>query len=146
MSTMPALSSSLDQIRENFDFLPDWMDRYRYLIELGGALPPLADGERCAETKVDGCMSQVWMVVDAEVGPNARLHFRADSDAHIVKGLIAILLALFSGRPASEILQLDPSSVFEELGLGQHLSLGRRNGLESMVRRVKSLARAAGAS
>lgn len=134
-------ATTLDQIQENFDILEDWPDRYGYIIELGKQLPDFPKELQTKENKVDGCMSQVWLVPRLlSPGPPARFIFLADSDAHIVKGLIAILLAMFSGRNAQEILDYDPMPVFEKLGLSQHLSVGRRNGVESMIKRIKMLA------
>lgn len=130
----------LDEILEAFELLDDWHERYRYLIELGKDLPELSEAEHSAENKVDGCMSQVWMVADRTDDEPPRLLLRADSDAFIVKGLIAVVIAMFSHKTGDEIAATDPKEVFEELGLAGNLSMGRRNGLESMVKRVKALA------
>lgn len=130
----------LEEIRDTFDLLDDWNEKYRYLIELGRELPELTEEEHSKENKVEGCMSQVWMVADTSGEDPPRMILRADSDAFIVKGLIAIVLALFSHRTAEEVAAVDPKVTFEELGLAGHLSMGRRNGLESMVKRVKRLA------
>jgi cysteine desulfuration protein SufE len=130
----------IDEILEAFELLEDWNERYRYLIELGKSLPALRPEEHSKEHKVDGCMSQVWLVADRTEGSPPRLVLRADSDAFIVKGLIAVVLALFSHRTAAEIRETDPEAAFAQLGLAGHLSMGRRNGLESMVKRVKALA------
>ena len=128
----------IQEIIDNFSFLDDWEDRYRYLIELGRDLTPLGDSERTDETKVRGCASQVWLVSSAdEKGPAAHLSIKGDSDAHIVKGLIAVLLSLYSGKTAAEILAEDEKSVFVQLGLNDHLTPQRSNGLASMVMRVK---------
>jgi cysteine desulfuration protein SufE len=135
----------LDELVDNFELLDDWSERYRYIIELGRRLPPMDDALKTAESKVDGCMSQVWLVGRREADTGA-LQFVADSDAHIVRGLIAILLVLFSGKSAEEILAIDPAVMFTRLGLDTHLSPGRSNGLMSMVRRVKTLAAHEGAS
>ena len=126
-------------IAENLSFLEDWEDRYRYIIELGQALPPLADAEKNAVTKVQGCVSQVWLVTE-RVGD--LLSYRGESDAAIVRGLAAILIALYSGRPAKEIAQIDAIAIFDELGLREHLSTQRSNGLVAMVNRIRSEARA----
>jgi cysteine desulfuration protein SufE len=137
---------TLDAIRSDFAFLDDWEDRYRYVIELGRALPPLPDELRAAENKVQGCTSQVWLVSHAEPAPDSaspRLTFQGDSDAHIVKGLIAILFAMFDGQPADAILARDAQAVFAELGLKDHLSPQRSNGLASMVARIRFDARTA---
>ncbi len=132
---------SLPELLENFEFLDDWMERYRYIIELGKRLPEMPEAQRTAENKVLGCQSQVWLVV-AESDDPERIVFEADSDAHIVRGLVAILLVMFSGKTRAEILALDPRPTFAELGLDQHLSQGRSNGLLSMVGRIKALAAA----
>ena len=141
---MSALST-IDEITENFSFLEDWDDRYRYVIELGRGLEPLADAAHTEANKVQGCASQVWLQTtvrpDGEAGPV--LTFVGDSDAHIVKGLIAILLALYSGRPAGEILRLDAIALFDRLALREHLTPQRSNGFRSMVERIRSEARGA---
>ncbi len=131
---------ALDDIVEAFELLDDWNERYRYLIELGKELPPMTDGERTGEHKVDGCMSQVWMVAERTDEAPPRFVVRGDSDAFIVKGLIAVVLAIYSHRTAEEIAATEAGPIFEQLGLAGHLSMGRRNGLESMVKRVKRLA------
>ncbi len=133
-----------EEVVDNFSFLDDWEDRYRYLIELGRGLAPLDDGERTPSTKVRGCASQVWLISHAKGrGPDAILDFRGDSDAHIVRGLIAVLFVLYSGRTAREILSTDEKAVFAKLGLNDHLTPQRSNGLASMVARIKSDALAA---
>jgi cysteine desulfuration protein SufE len=141
---MPALPT-IDEITENFSFLEDWDDRYRYVIELGRGLDPLPDGARTEANKVQGCASQVWLQTtvrpNGEAGP--LLTFVGDSDAHIVKGLIAILFALYSGRPAREIVGLDAIGLFDRLALREHLTPQRSNGFRSMVERIRSEARGA---
>ncbi len=127
------------EIAENLSFLEDWEDRYRYLIELGQALPPLEPDERNATNKVHGCASQVWLVSE-RIGD--LLRYRGESDALIVKGLVAVLIALYSGRPAREIAETDAIAVLDELGLREHLSTQRSNGLIAMVNRIRSEARA----
>lgn len=129
---------NLDTILEDFEFLEDWDDRYKYLIELGNGLEPLADDEKTPASKVQGCVSQVWIVTDAGDGADPVLTFRGDSDAHIVRGLIAITLALFSGRRASEITATDEREVFDQLKLSEHITPQRSNGLRSMVARIKA--------
>lgn len=130
-------------IAENLSFLDDWEDRYRYLIELGQALPKLAEAERNPDNKVNGCMSQVWLVAEpAPVGGAPGLRFRGESDAMIVQGLVAVLLALYSDRPASEIANTDAIALFDELGLREHLTTQRSNGLVAMVNRIRNQARA----
>lgn len=126
-------------IAENLSFLDDWEDRYRYIIELGQALPPLAEAEKSAENKVHGCVSQVWLVSQRD---GARLSYRGESDAMIVRGLVAILVALYSGRPAAEIAQTDAIAIFDELGLREHLTTQRSNGLVAMVNRIRGEAKA----
>ena len=137
----------IEDIVDNFGVLDDWEDRYRYLIELGRGLTPLEDAERTPETKVRGCASQVWLVSKVSGrGPEATLEFRGESDAHIVRGLIAVLLALYSGRKAREILAADEKAVLAQLGLNEHLTPQRSNGLASMVARIKSDAQATSAA
>jgi cysteine desulfuration protein SufE len=129
----------IEEIVDNFGVLDDWEDRYRYLIELGRTLSPLADSERAPDTKVRGCASQVWLVSKRSGnGPDTVLEFRGDSDAHIVRGLIAVLFALYSGKKAKDILSTDEKAVFAELGLMDHLTPQRSNGLASMVARIKT--------
>lgn len=136
--------ADIAEIEANFELLEDWEDRYRYLIELGQELPPLKSEERTPETKVRGCASQVWLISEmVEGGSNPVLRFRGESDAHIVKGLIAVLLALYSGRRASEIVATDAQEVFTRLGLHEHLSPQRSNGFSAMVARIRSDAEAA---
>jgi cysteine desulfuration protein SufE len=137
---------NVDELVENFGQLGPWEERYRYLIELGRKLPPLAEAEHTEANKVRGCMSQVWLTSQANPGPPLRLEFRGDSDAHIVKGLIALLFKLYSGRTPEEILALDVKSVFERLGLESHITMNRRNGFYSMVERIRALAENAAAT
>ncbi len=136
---------TIDDITENFALLDDWDDRYRYVIELGRGLAPLPDAVRTDANKVQGCASQVWLatavVPDGDRGPV--MTFVGDSDAHIVRGLIAILLALYSRRPARDVLATDAIAVFDRLGLREHLTPQRSNGFRSMVERIKSDARSA---
>ncbi|MBS7702496.1 SufE family protein [Chelatococcus asaccharovorans] len=135
----------LDEILDNFEFLDDWDDRYRYLIELGRMLEPLPDAARTDANKVRGCASQVWL--ETTIARNADgetvVNFRGDSDAHIVRGLVALAFAIFSGRTASSIIETDALGLFKTLGLGDHLTPQRSNGLRSMVDRIKADARAA---
>jgi cysteine desulfuration protein SufE len=136
---------TIDDIIESFALLEDWEDRYRYVIELGRALEPLPDDQRTEANKVHGCASQVWLSTAARVEPGQEpsLSILGDSDAHIVRGLVAILLALCSGKSAKEILDADPTALFEQLGLREHLTPQRSNGFKSMVARIRSDARAA---
>ena len=140
-----ATTMTIDDLIENFSLLEDWDDRYRYVIELGRGLPPLAEREHSAANKVQGCASQVWLAtnVAANGARGPVLTFLGDSDAHIVRGLIAILLTVYSGKPAEEILSIDAVSLFERLGLREHLTPQRSNGFRSMVERIKSDAQAA---
>lgn len=138
------MTTPYDAIRADFEMLDDWEDRYRYLIELGRGLAPLADGERTDVNKVRGCASQVWLATHVKGGGGVpRLSIRGDSDAHIVKGLIAVLLAMMDGRPADEIRALDAHRAFAELGLAQHLTPQRSNGFAAMVARIRADAEAA---
>ena len=134
---------AIDRILEDFDFLDDWEDRYRYVIELGKKLPELDEELRTPATRVEGCVSQVWLHSSAE--PNGSggpvLVFQGDSDAHIVRGLIAILFEIYSGQQARKILETDPNQIFDRLGLRDHLTPQRSNGLNAMVERIKQDAR-----
>jgi cysteine desulfuration protein SufE len=136
---------TIDDLIDNFSLLEDWDDRYRYVIELGRALTPLAAPEHNDANKVQGCASQVWLATSvARDGASAPLlTFLGDSDAHIVRGLIAILLIVYSGKPAKDILATDAVALFERLGLREHLTPQRSNGFRAMVERIKSDAQAA---
>lgn len=142
------MSATLDEIIANFDLLDEWDDRYRYLIELGKGLEPLPEDAHNDVNKVRGCASQVWLEgrLEGGPGPETQLHFRGDSDAHIVRGLVALALAIYSGRTASEILATDAFAIYEKLGLAAHLTPQRSNGVRSMIERIKSDARAATAA
>jgi len=139
------MTAAIDDILENFALLDQWDDRYRYVIELGRTLPPLAESAHVEANKVQGCASQVWLVThvkpDGAAGP--LLSFDGDSDAHIVRGLIAILFALYSGKPAREILSTDALALFDRMGLRENLTPQRTNGLRSMVERIRAEAKAA---
>ena len=137
--------ATIDSLVEDFGFLDDWEDRYRFVIELGRNLPDLPDAERTDANKVRGCASQVWLVTEIVGNGEPRIGFRGDSDAHIVRGLIAILLALYSGRTAREILEIDAEAVFARIGLREHLTSQRSNGLTSMVARIRADAERAAA-
>ena len=134
-----------DEIIADFSLLTDWDDRYRYVIELGRALTPLAPDAHKEANKVQGCASQVWLATsvkpDGAGGPV--LTFEGDSDAHIVRGLIAILFIVYSGKPARDILDIDAVALFERLGLREHLTPQRSNGFRAMVERIKADARTA---
>ncbi|WP_127524441.1 SufE family protein [Mesorhizobium sp. Z1-4] len=141
---MGAMSdTSIDSIRQDFEFLDDWEERYRYIIDLGAALQPYPDELRDDAHKVRGCVSQVWLTVDRDSGADPTIRLRGDSDAHIVRGLVAIVLALFSGRRASEIVSTDAEATFRQFGLDEHLTPQRANGLRSMVKRIRDEAQAA---
>jgi cysteine desulfuration protein SufE len=132
--------ASIETIRADFAFLDDWEDRYRYLLELGKSLEPLPEGGHNEANRVRGCVSQVWL--EAETRENAAgkrvLHFRGDSDSHLVRGLIAIAVALYSDREPAEILGEDARATFRELGLEQHLTPQRSNGVRSMIDRMRA--------
>ena len=131
---------SIEQIIDDFGILDSWDDRYRYVIELGRALPEFPEAARTDRNKVQGCASQVWFVSETQPAKNGGgpvIELKGDSDAHIVKGLIAILFALYSGQPAKKILDTDAIALFNRLGLGEHLTPQRSNGLRSMVKRIR---------
>jgi cysteine desulfuration protein SufE len=131
---------NIDEIIENFEFLDDWDDRYRYLIELGRELEPLPEEAHNDANKVRGCASQVWLLTSVEKNTDGSpvLKLLGDSDAHIVRGLVGLTLAFFSGRPAKEIIEADAQKLFKSLGFEQHLTPQRSNGLRSMVERIKN--------
>ncbi len=130
---------TLSEITSDFAVLDDWEDRYRYLIELGRALPPLPEEQRTDANKVRGCASQVWLATDSKTVDGKRVFtFVADSDAHIVRGLVAILHVVYEGRPLEEAITLDPDPIFAKFGLKEHLTPQRSNGLASMVARVRA--------
>jgi cysteine desulfuration protein SufE len=136
----------IEQILSDFEVLDSWDDRYRYLIELGRKLTPLPEAARTEANKVQGCASQVWLISKTQPTKNGGgpvIDFIGDSDAHIVKGLIAILFSLYSGETAKKILDTDALAVFEQLGLREHLTPQRSNGFRSMVERIRTDARAA---
>jgi cysteine desulfuration protein SufE len=135
VSTSPAIDTELEGLAAEFELLGDWEERYRYVIDLGRDLAPLTDAERSEANKVRGCASQVWLVTEPH--PDGTVTFRGDSDAHIVRGLIAILLRLYSGRSPAAISAFDAKAAFEELGLSGALSAQRSNGLASMVARIR---------
>ena len=137
--------AAIDEIVENFELLDQWDDRYRYVIELGRTLAPLAEDAHVEANKVRGCASQVWLstAVKPNGGSGPVLSFEGDSDAHIVRGLIAVLFALYSGKPAKDILSTDAVALFEKLGLKEHLTPQRSNGFRSMVDRIRRDANAA---
>jgi len=128
---------TIEELLENFEFLDTWEDKYRYLIELGEKLPPLEDKYKTDAYKVQGCTSQVWLVPDFKEG---KFLFRGDSDAMIVKGLVAVVLMIFSNKSAQEISAIEVENIFAKLGLKEHLSPSRRNGLSSLVEKIKTYA------
>ena len=131
----PAIDTAVAELADELDVLGDWEERYRYVIDLGRTLAPLSEAEHSDANKVRGCASQVWLIASRD--PSGRLNFRGDSDAHIVRGLIAILLNFYSGRTPAEILAFDARTAFERLGLTGALSRQRSNGLFSMVERIR---------
>jgi len=136
--------TTIDEIRDNFELLEEWDDRYRYVIELGRTLAPMPEQEHSAANKVQGCASQVWLSRQLDrSGGEPRLTYLGDSDAHIVRGLIAILLTLYSGQTPQQILATDAIAVFDEFGFREHLTPQRSNGLRAMVERIRSDAREA---
>jgi len=132
-------SAAFEEIAETFDFLDDWEDRYRHLIDMGRAMPPLDDAFKVPATKVDGCASQVWLVPHVEAG---QFRFEGDSDAMIVRGLIAVLAALYNGLSLDEVGQVDARAELGRLGLNDHLSAQRSNGVRAMVERIRTVAAA----
>ena len=137
--------AAIDEIVENFALLDEWDDRYRYVIELGRTLSPLAESAHIDVNKVQGCASQVWLLTHVKANGSAGpvLIFEGDSDAYIVRGLIAILFSLYSGKNAREILQIDALALFDRIGLRENLTPQRSNGLRSMVERIRAEAKAA---
>ncbi|MEM7546854.1 MAG: SufE family protein [Pseudomonadota bacterium] len=137
-------AETFEDVVETFSYLDDWEDRYRYVIDLGKAMPEMDDGLKSPLTKVDGCVSQVWIAPQLEgEGDDAVLRFAGDSDAMIVRGLIAVLQIMLSGKSASTILETDITGALASIGLDQHLSAQRSNGLKAMVQRLQDLAKAA---
>jgi cysteine desulfuration protein SufE len=128
-----------ERLLETFAVIEDWEERYAIIIDLGNKLPPMPEELKTEESKVTGCISQVWMVSQQSDDASNTFSFIADSDSHIVKGLIAILHIIYSGRPVSEISSIDINQIFTQLGLEQHLSPNRRNGFYSMVEKIKAL-------
>lgn len=137
MTATTSIHEETDDLVDEFDLLDDWEQRYRYLIDMGKALEPLAEADRNDINRVKGCVSQVWLITDRD---GDVLNFRADSDAHIVRGLAALLLRLYSGRTSEEILSVDAREVLARIGLAEHLSPQRSNGLNSMIGRIRQAA------
>ena len=134
---------TIDELIDGFELFDDWEERYRYIIEMGRALEPLSDEQKVELNRVQGCVSNVWMVSNVDRLNGRRVTFRADSDSHIVRGLISILLMVFSDKTPAQILSVDIEAIFDRLGLGRHLTPNRRNGFFSMVERIKGVAKAA---
>jgi cysteine desulfuration protein SufE len=143
MTTTPTIAGAVEELAQEFALLPDWEDRYAHVIDLGRALEPLAPSERSEANRVRGCVSQAWLVTEKPPGAPGRLHFRGDSDAHIVRGLIAVLFRIFSDRTPAEILAADPRRAFERLRLAESLTPQRSNGVLAMLERIRSEAAAA---
>ena len=129
---------SKEELIEEFELFDDWEERYRYIIETGNSMPPLEAVYQTEENRVQGCLSSVWLII--ELAENGRYFFRADSDSQLVKGLVCLVIMLYSDKTAEEILRLDIDTVFEAIDLRQHISRSRSNGLNSMIGRIKSLA------
>lgn len=129
--------ATLNEMIDDFGFLDDWEDRMRYVIELGKALPDLPDADKTAENKVQGCASQVWLSVSSGEGADPVMHFRGDSDAFIVRGLVAIVLEAYSDKKASDVVAFDALDLFKQIGLLEHLTAQRANGLRSMIQRIR---------
>ena len=140
---MASIDQTISEIADEFALLPDWEERISYVIELGRALAPLTDAERNEASRVRGCASQVWLVSDVHPEKPGKLFFRGDSDAHLVRGEIALLLRIFSDRAPAEILSIEPRAVFDRLGLKDALTTQRSNGLFSMMSRIQQVAKAA---
>lgn len=137
------MTNQIDSIVDDFEYLEDWEDKYRYVIELGKALPAFDESHRTPQNKVNGCVSQVWLATKIDDDPERTIHFEGDSDAHIVRGLVAIMTTAMSGKPASEIARFDAEALLGKLGLDSHLTPQRSNGLRAMIERMKSDAAAA---
>jgi cysteine desulfuration protein SufE len=140
-------SAAFEDIAANFEFLDEWEDRYRYVIELGKAMAPLEEAFRVPATRVEGCASQVWILPEIEgSGPDAVFRFRGESDAMIVRGLVAVLAALYNGLSVAEVARVDAPAELRRLGLEEHLSAQRSNGVRAMVQRIRALAATAAAA
>ena len=142
LKPMASIDQTIEDLADEFALLPDWEERISHVIELARALEPLAEHERTEENRVRGCLSRVWLVSERHPDQPEKLFFRGDSDAHLVRGEIAMLLRIFSGRAPAEILAIDPRAVFERLGLKEALTAQRSNGLFSMMSRIQQEARA----
>ncbi|MGE0830338.1 MAG: SufE family protein [Hyphomonadaceae bacterium] len=140
---MSAIEAAVAELRDEFALLPDWEERIAHIIELARQLAPLSDAERVEANRVRGCASQVWLISERRPEAPENLYFRGDSDAHLVRGEVAMLMRVFSGRTPQEILSIDPQALFDELGLKEALTAQRSNGLFSMIKRIQDEARAA---
>ena len=138
---MAGIDQSIEDLADEFALLPDWEERISYVIELARGLAPIEESERTDENRIRGCVSRVWLVSETRADEPQKLFFRGDSDAHLVRGEIAMLLRIFSGRTPAEILSVDPKAVFERLGLKDALTMQRSNGLFSMMNRIQAEAR-----
>jgi cysteine desulfuration protein SufE len=141
LKRMTSIDQTIEELADEFALLPDWEERISHVIELARSLEPLAESERNEETRVRGCVSRVWLVSERRPEAPEKLYFRGDSDAHLVRGEIAMLLRIFSGRTPGEILSIDPRAVFERLGLRDALTAQRSNGLFAMMNRIQQEAR-----
>lgn len=128
----------IEDIVENFEFLDEWDDRYRYVIELGRMLEPMEEGQHNAENKVEGCVSQVWLTCETSANAPTKLHFKGDSDAHIVRGLVAIALAAANDKTPEDVLATDMNGIISQIGLEEHLTPQRANGLQAMIGRIRA--------
>jgi cysteine desulfuration protein SufE len=140
---MASIDQAIEDLADEFALLPDWEERISYVIELARGLAPLGDEERIEENRVRGCVSRVWLVSEKRANDPDKLYFRGDSDAHLVRGEIAMLMRLFSGRAPDEILSTDAQALFNELGLQDALTAQRSNGLFAMIKRIQDEARRA---
>lgn len=140
------MEMTLDRLYETFELIDDWEERYRVIIDLGNKLPDMPDDLKTEETKVRGCLSQVWMITEIKSSEPPTYHFIADSDAAIVKGLIGVLMVIYDHKTADEIAEIDINDIFQKLELEQHISPNRRNGFYSMVERIRALASVPSAS
>lgn len=135
------VQTAIEELAEEFALLSDWEERISHIIDLARSMPPLPEGERIDANRVRGCVSQVWLISERRADAPGKIFFRGDSDAHLVRGEVAMLLRIFSGRSAQEILAVDPAAIFERLGLKGALTVQRSNGLHSMIKRIQQEAR-----
>ena len=140
---MASVDEAIQELVDEFALLPDWEERISHVIELARSLEPLDESERVESNRVRGCASQVWLVSERRAEASEKLYFRGESDAHLVRGEIAMLMRVFSDRTPAEILSVDPQALFERLGLKEALTAQRSNGLFAMIKRIQDEARAA---